>query len=364
MDEVMKNRYRTFKRGNGLWYAHDNHTGKQESLRTRRETDADLIVQAKNESLRQPQINLQIAKAYLVAGDPAFATRTWQFVMDQAGQNKSGTTRARWERAMRETPFDLIRKILVIETRPESLLKMMATGTVSTKIFLRRLHNFALDVGWLQSPVLSKKQWPKITFNPQRGVTLEEHLKIVAGEQNPEWRGYCEMLWHVGGSQSDIAGLSGDHVDRQNRIISYHRGKTGSPAQLHFGVKTESVLGALPHNGALFPHIALMKETDRAIAYTRRCRLVGFAGVTLHSYRYSWAERAKTAGYPERFAQEALGHKSKAVHRVYSSHAHVMLPALEDFERAQAGKIISIKFPSPAMTAEDGKIEPEAQAAG
>ena len=107
-----------------------------------------------------------------------------------------------------------------------------------------------------------------------------------------------------------------------------------------------------------------MKETDRAIAYTRRCRLVGFAGVTLHSYRYSWAERAKTAGYPERFAQEALGHKSKAVHRVYSSHAHVMLPALEDFERAQAGKIISIKFPSPAMTAEDGKIEPEAQAAG
>jgi methionyl-tRNA formyltransferase len=39
--------------------------------------------------------------------------------------------------------------------------------------------------------------------------------------------------------------------------------------------------------------------------------------VTLHSYRYAWAERAKTAGYPERFAQLALGHNSKAVHRAY-----------------------------------------------
>ena len=32
-------------------------------------------------------------------------------------------------------------------------------------------------------------------------------------------------------------------------------------------------------------------------------------------FRPAWAERAKTVGYPERFAQEALGHNSKAVHR-------------------------------------------------
>ena len=49
--KIRKPRYRTFKRGNGLWYANDNHTGKQESLCTRCETEHDLIVQAKNESL-------------------------------------------------------------------------------------------------------------------------------------------------------------------------------------------------------------------------------------------------------------------------------------------------------------------------
>jgi len=33
--------------------------------------------------------------------------------------------------------------------------------------------------------------------------------------------------------------------------------------------------------------------------------------------------------YPERFAQEALGHNSKAVHRAYARKANVKLPSLE-----------------------------------
>ena len=50
-------------------------------------------------------------------------------------------------------------------------------------------------------------------------------------------------------------------------------------------------------------------------------------------YRYAWAERAKTVGYPERFAQEALGHNSKAVHRAYAKRALMKIPSLEDYEQ-------------------------------
>jgi hypothetical protein len=46
----------------------------------------------------------------------------------------------------------------------------------------------------------------------------------------------------------------------------------------------------------------------------------------LHSYRYAWAERAKVAGMPERFAQEALGHNSRAVDRAYAKRALVKVP--------------------------------------
>ena len=69
----------------------------------------------------------------------------------------------------------------------------------------------------------------------------------------------------------------------------------------------------------------------------------------MHSYRYAWAERAKTAGYPERFAQVALGHNSKAVHRAYARKAQVTLPPLEDYERkAAAAAIIAMPLPAAA----------------
>jgi hypothetical protein len=46
------------------------------------------------------------------------------------------------------------------------------------------------------------------------------------------------------------------------------------------------------------------------------------------------------AGYPERFAQMALGHNSQAVHRAYARKAQVTLPPLEDYERTMAAAAI------------------------
>jgi hypothetical protein len=38
-------------------------------------------------------------------------------------------------------------------------------------------------------------------------------------------------------------------------------------------------------------------------------------------------------GFPERFAQQVLGHNSKAVHRAYAKHAEVTVPSLVDWEK-------------------------------
>jgi integrase len=101
---------------------------------------------------------------------------------------------------------------------------------------------------------------------------------------------------------------------------------------LHFGEGAAEILRKLPQNGFLFPTIAPQHEKHRAKEFKRRCNQLGIEGITLHSYRYAWAERAKTAGMPERFAQEALGHNSKAVHRAYSRKALVKVPSLEEYE--------------------------------
>ena len=77
-------------------------------------------------------------------------------------------------------------------------------------------------------------------------------------------------------------------------------------------------------------------------------RGLGINGVSLHSYRYAWAERAKICGYPERFAQEALGHNSKAIHRAYARKAQVRLPSLESYEKQNVeGRIVPLLPPLP-----------------
>jgi len=39
---------------------------------------------------------------------------------------------------------------------------------------------------------------------------------------------------------------------------------------------------------------------------------------------------------PKRFAQEALGHNSKAVHRAHAKRALMKIPSLEDYEQKAA----------------------------
>jgi hypothetical protein len=43
--------------------------------------------------------------------------------------------------------------------------------------------------------------------------------------------------------------------------------------------------------------------------------------------------------YPKQFAQEALGHNSKAVHRAYAKRALMKIPSLEDYEQRAAAKV-------------------------
>lgn len=136
---------------------------------------------------------------------------------------KTGSTRIRHERAMQDRAFDLIRTLPILETQPMHLLKVLEAGTVATNVFLRRLHNFAVDMNWLPWPILPKKQWPKVRFKEKRAVTLREHQAIITAEKNAERRAFYECCWHLGGAQSDVADLAAEDIDWQNRVVSFHR---------------------------------------------------------------------------------------------------------------------------------------------
>jgi integrase len=137
----------------------------------------------------------------------------------------------------------------------------------------------------------------------------------------------------LGASQGDIANLKGEDVDWENNTVSFTRKKTGVPVIVHLGTEALNILKDLPGEGALFPYLSGVRAGDRATEFGQRCRQLGIQGVTLHSYRYAWAERAKVAGMPERFAMENLGHNSKAVHRAYAKKALMKIPSLEEYEK-------------------------------
>ena len=354
----MRPRCRLYRR-RGIYYVHDHLTGKQQSLGTRSRKDALRLFAAKNEAHQQPVLNLQLARVYLTATDPALAVRTWNDVFLEIIKTKHGPTQIRWEVARKDHAFDLLRPLTLLETRSEHFLRVLEKGTVATNVFLRRLHNFVLDMNWLPCSLIPRRQWPAVVYKPKRAITLDEHRRILDRESNPERRIFYEMCWHLGASQSDLAHLKAVDIDWPNHVISYQRGKTGSHALLHFGSQVEAILRQLPTEGPMFPYLRTVRAGDRATEFKQRCRGLGIEGVTLHSYRYAWAERARTCGYPERFAQEALGHNSKAVHRAYAKRAVVQVPSLEEYEQQGAEeKVIPFPLtshPAPPLHVEDDR---------
>jgi site-specific recombinase XerD len=369
-----------------MWYAYDNVTGNSVSLKTRVKAEAETKVAAMNETERQPSISLGLAKVYLNASDPKLATRTWQEVMEHIVAKKRDETKHRWETAIKDANFDCIRNLHVAETRPEHFDRALADGKVSSNVYLRRIHNHALGMEWLLKSVIPRLQWPKPVFKPKRAITAEEHRRILEAEtaaaernqgsrnsdrpHNDERRDFYELLWHTGAAQSDAACLLAEDINWSTRTICYSRkklkGRAGiKPALIRFGLEVEAILKRRPQAGPLFPYLRRVRAGDRATEFRQRVLGLGIKGVTLHSYRYAWAERALKCGYPERFAQQALGHNSKAVHHAYSKHAEVTVPSLDDWEKSfRTGtiakaempelKVLPVDFRAAAATPRDG----------
>src|SRR5439155_24128944 len=125
--------------------------------------------------------------------------------------------------AIKDHAFDGIRNLPLLETRAQDCLRAMERGKVSTNIYLRRIHNFALGMNWLPVPVIPKRMWPDFSFGEKRAITLDEHKAIVGREQNPERRAFYELAWHLGASQSDVAFLEAENIDWDKNIVSYAR---------------------------------------------------------------------------------------------------------------------------------------------
>ena len=253
MKEIMNARFRMYRRQRGIFYLFDRHTNQRTSLETADESEALRLLHAQNEAHQQPLINRQIARAYLAVGDPQITRRTWLGVMTEIIKLKTGVTQARWQVASKDRAFESLRDLPVFETQPDHFLRVLERGGVSTNVYLRRIHNFALDMGWLPWPVLPKKRWPKVEYGTKRAITWDEHQRIVQREGNPERRGH--RLGPTRGElppsevQDDgvnaLRGRSGDAAPP----VAAHGTALSLPAQRAGGRSRHGVQAALPRVG-------------------------------------------------------------------------------------------------------------------
>ena len=70
---------------------------------------------------------------------------------------KQGSNKERWERAAKDRALIPLLPAVIVETSNTLLLTALKEGTVSTNNFLRRLHNFCVDMNWLPWPLIPKR---------------------------------------------------------------------------------------------------------------------------------------------------------------------------------------------------------------
>lgn len=75
-----------------------------------------------------------------------------------------GPTLERWQRVTRSKPFEYLRPLRLVDTEASHFLQALRhprAGT-STNLWLGRMRNFTLDMGWILMPVPPKAGWLKI----------------------------------------------------------------------------------------------------------------------------------------------------------------------------------------------------------
>src|SRR5207248_410185 len=135
--------------------------------------------------------------------------------------------RQRCARGSRSKAYDAIRNTPLVQATGADLLAILHVNGNCVAHYLRRLHNLAVDLGWLAWPILAKRAWPKIRSQQKRAITAEEHAAIIASEENKERRAYYELLWETGAAQTDGANLTAADVDWADRVLVYRRQKLG-----------------------------------------------------------------------------------------------------------------------------------------
>lgn len=106
MSTKMKTAYRIFKRKDRAnYYIENKATGDQQCLGTSDPTEAQRLLDAKNQERQTPSLNMQLGKTFIMHADPKMATRTWQEAIDEMSSHGQEVSQLRYAREFKSTAY-------------------------------------------------------------------------------------------------------------------------------------------------------------------------------------------------------------------------------------------------------------------
>ena len=180
----MKQRFYLYRRGE-TYYLQDSRTGKQQSLETKDKQTALRLLEVKRQSTADVGFNQIMLKTCLTVQDPLLTKRAWESVMEQMQTHGKDSTR----NPLR--PRDAVQSFSAAPAceihghyRRGFSDDPQSADKVSVAHYLKRLHNLAIGLGLAGAcRSLAPRLWPKPHFKPKRGITLAEHQRILAAEE-------------------------------------------------------------------------------------------------------------------------------------------------------------------------------------
>jgi len=247
----------------------------------------------------------------------------------------------------------------VIDTVANDFQEALKNAGVSLVEFGRKFHNYAMNHRLIPYAIMGKEMWPKIDTDPvSRSITEGEHLTIVGYLSNPslkpyndhankhqgtmpemwrdEWVNWLWFLWFTGASSADAANMKAECIRWGEGVLEYKRGKWIKPERhapvrvaIAKGGQFEKLLKRLPAAGNLFPLLSLRRSDERAKTFAGVIGCLGIPKVTIHGYRFAFAERAKEAGMSTEDRMASLGHADYDMHHHYDKNAKVTPASIE-----------------------------------
>jgi hypothetical protein len=359
----------------GVYYIIDKATGKSRSSQTADRDEADELAKIKYKLTGDTHHlhHLKAAEYHLAHINPMWANATWEDVFQRmikgpkqrGGGSRRTTTIKMLESQWRQRWFDGLRGKRLIETTGDDFLVPLSEQGKAATVFARQLHHFAAGTKMLYAELVGKYQWKKFAAAKpiSRAITEQEHQLLlksfkvglyalaydsrrkhnghqahpdVSDEQwLAEWLGYIQLLWFTGASNMDGAKMTAENVKWEEGVLEFKRIKWSDPenhpsVRCAIGPELAKVLKGLPKQGPLFPTLGQMTTCNRGRYFTRHCKANKIENLTLHGYRYAFAERSKVFGMSLEDRMVSLGHSTvEMAERVYAKEAKVVPASIE-----------------------------------